>query len=211
MGHVRRIVEDLLDLRRELRRVRQDLVPVLGQDGVGWIPQGRLELGVEQRRAPVGCLELGEARVGARRTGLAALASDGQVDLSWDANTEINLDGYNVHRSTVMGGPYSQLNGTLLRSPLYTDLSVINGTTYYYVVTAVNTIPLESSNSLEVQAIDAEGWGRLAVGYRADLTVVDHDPLGDDATKLLETTVELTMVDGEIVFTSEGGRFNDAR
>ena len=85
-------------------------------------------------------------------TGLVAVASDGQVDLSWDANGEVNFDGYNIYRSTVMGGPYSQLNGPLLRTPVYSDTAVSNGTTYFYVVTAVNTIPLESGNSLEVQA-----------------------------------------------------------
>jgi predicted amidohydrolase YtcJ len=71
--------------------------------------------------------------------------------------------------------------------------------------------PLEALLGFTVwpaQAIDAEGWGRLAVGYRADLAVVDHDPLADDAAGLLDTTVELTMVDGKVVYTAEDGRFH---
>jgi predicted amidohydrolase YtcJ len=71
--------------------------------------------------------------------------------------------------------------------------------------------PLEALLGFTVwpaQTIRAEGWGRLATGYRADLVIVDHDPLGEDASELLETSVELTMVDGEIVYTPRGGRFS---
>jgi predicted amidohydrolase YtcJ len=71
--------------------------------------------------------------------------------------------------------------------------------------------PLEALLGFTVwpaRAIEAEGWGRLAVGYRADLAIVDRDPLADDVERLLDTTVELTMVDGEVVYTSEAGRFS---
>lgn len=74
--------------------------------------------------------------------------------------------------------------------------------------------PLEALLGFTVwpaRAIDAEGWGRLAVGYRADLAIVDRDPLGEDPADLLRTQVELTMVDGEIVYTPEGGRFGTER
>ena len=71
--------------------------------------------------------------------------------------------------------------------------------------------PLEALLGFTVwpaKTIHAEGWGRLATGYRADLVIVDRDPLGEDAHDLLETTVQLTMVDGEIVYTPRGGRFS---
>ena len=56
------------------------------------------------------------------------------------------------------------------------------------------------------RAIDADAWGTLGVGQRADLLVVDRDPLSVDAPSLLDTEVRLTMVDGEIVYDapSEG-------
>ncbi len=63
--------------------------------------------------------------------------------------------------------------------------------------------PLEALLGFTVwpaRAIDAEAWGTLAVGSRADLVVVDRDPLSVDASRLLDTTVQMTMVDGEIVF-----------
>lgn len=50
------------------------------------------------------------------------------------------------------------------------------------------------------EAIDVPQWGTLGVGSRADLVVVDHDPLTGDAAALLDTRVMMTVVDGEVVF-----------
>lgn len=58
------------------------------------------------------------------------------------------------------------------------------------------------------QVIGASGWGQLAVGSRADLIIVDRDPLAEDAASLLDTRVELTMVDGKVVYTDDDGRFS---
>jgi len=88
-------------------------------------------------------------------TGLAATPGDSQVSLDWNDNAEPDVVGYNVYRSETSGGPYSQVNGTLLATSDYLDLGVINGTTYYYVVTAVDSatpIPNESGNSSEASA-----------------------------------------------------------
>lgn len=85
--------------------------------------------------------------------GLNAVASDGSVSLSWNANTEPDLSGYNVYRSTISGGPYALLNGALVATNAYIDNAVVNGTTHFYVVTAVNTGAEESTNSSEVSAM----------------------------------------------------------
>ena len=49
-------------------------------------------------------------------TGLVATAGDGSVSLNWDDNTEPDLAGYNVYRSTTASGPYSKINGPLVAS-----------------------------------------------------------------------------------------------
>ena len=84
---------------------------------------------------------------------LWALAGDAMVHLDWDDNTEEDVNGYNVFRSTTSGSGYTRLNTSLMSSSDYTDYTVSNDTMYYYVVTAVDTNENESSNSVEACAL----------------------------------------------------------
>jgi hypothetical protein len=84
--------------------------------------------------------------------GLSAMSGIGIVMLNWNDNSEPDFNGYNVYRSTTQGTGYVNLNSSLLNSSDYTDTDIVNGTTYYYVVTAVDTGGLESVNSGEVSA-----------------------------------------------------------
>ena len=80
-------------------------------------------------------------------SGVAARANSRTVNLTW--NPSIGATNYNVKRSLISGGPY-----TLTGSPTgtnFTDSTVISGTNYYYVVSAVNANG-ESANSAEVVA-----------------------------------------------------------
>jgi hypothetical protein len=74
------------------------------------------------------------------------------VSLSWTASTSV-VSGYNVYRSTTSGTGYSKVNGSLVAAVNYTDSSVANGTTYYYVTKAVDSSGNESSNSNEAAAV----------------------------------------------------------
>jgi hypothetical protein len=80
-------------------------------------------------------------------TNLAATAGDSVVNLTWTASS--SATSYNVKRSTTKGGPYTQV--ATATSPFYSDTSAVNGTTYYYVVSAVNAAG-ESANSAQVSA-----------------------------------------------------------
>lgn len=80
-------------------------------------------------------------------TGLIAIPASGQVLLSW--NPSDGATHYNVKRSTTSGGPYTVIAGPTL--PAYTDDDVVNGTTYYYVVSADGVLG-ESANSSEVSS-----------------------------------------------------------
>ena len=70
----------------------------------------------------------------------------GQVSLTWSAVA--TATSYNVKRATTSGAE-TNIAATAFTS--YTDASVANGTTYYYVVSAVNNIG-EGTNSAEVTA-----------------------------------------------------------
>jgi hypothetical protein len=91
-------------------------------------------------------------------TGLTATAGDQSVALEWTdtANaTNANLAGYNVYRSTTSGGPYNtKVNSTLVAkgTTSFTDTGPTNGTTYFYVVRAVNTSGTESPDSNQASA-----------------------------------------------------------
>lgn len=86
--------------------------------------------------------------------GLQAVASNRRVDLTWLPNEEDDLEGYRVYRSTGEQGPFARLTTELLTDPAYSDAGVVNGTTYYYHVTALDDagIPNESNPSETVPA-----------------------------------------------------------
>ena len=58
-----------------------------------------------------------------------------------------------MYRSTASGGPYAQITPLPLASAAYTDGSVATGTTYFYVVRAVDTRNNVSGNSNQAAAI----------------------------------------------------------
>lgn len=70
--------------------------------------------------------------------------------LNWDDNVEGDLASYRVKRGTVTGGPYTTI-ATVIGSS-YVDGTAAPGTTYYYVVTAVDTFGNESGVSNEADA-----------------------------------------------------------
>jgi len=80
-------------------------------------------------------------------TGLTATPGNGQVALAWNASA--GATSYNVKRSTTSGGPYATIASPTTNS--YTNTGLSNGTTYYYVVSAVNAAG-ESANSSQVSA-----------------------------------------------------------
>src|SRR6185369_12433842 len=79
-------------------------------------------------------------------TGTGMAAPQHHVDLSWSASAS-TVSGYNIYRSTTSGGGYVKLNSSLNVGTGYTDNSVVAGSTYFYVTTAVDSSGTESSYS----------------------------------------------------------------
>jgi hypothetical protein len=69
------------------------------------------------------------------------------VSLSWTASASPDVIGYNIYRGTASAGPYSKINSSLNAGTTYSDNSVADGQTYYYVSTAVNSNNQESAYS----------------------------------------------------------------
>ena len=82
-------------------------------------------------------------------TGTGTAASTHTVSLTWNASTSTNISGYNVYRAVYNNscGSYGKINSVLNTGTLYTDSGVVNGSSYCYATTAVNTSNEESSYS----------------------------------------------------------------
>src|SRR6266550_1467946 len=103
--------------------------------------------------------------------GLTANAGDAQVSLSWPAS--VGANGYHVKRAKIDGGPYETFacpSGTSV-----VDSGLVNGTTYYYTVSAAYTggpdAGGESANSVQASATPQGGTPMVQV-------TVETNPLG---------------------------------
>jgi hypothetical protein len=85
-------------------------------------------------------------------TGTGTAPPAHSVALSWTASTSPNIASYNIYRSTTSGSSYTQIGSVTAPTTTYTDNSVTDGTTYYYVTTAVNSDNQESANSNQATA-----------------------------------------------------------
>ncbi len=79
-------------------------------------------------------------------TGLVATPGNGLVNLTWTATPGATT--YQLKRSTAAGGPFTTLLSNIL-TPAAADTSAVDGTTYFYVVSAINAGG-ESANSAAV-------------------------------------------------------------
>ena len=90
---------------------------------------------------------------------LTAVAGNGPLHVTLNWSAVATATNYNVYRSPVQGGGYSRIvTGNV--STNYTDTNVTSGSTYYYVVTAVDALGNESAYSNEANATPA-----LPIGY----------------------------------------------
>lgn len=87
---------------------------------------------------------------------LTATEGHRRVTLNWSKVS--GAESYTVKRATKSDGPYSTVASNL-RAPSFTDKGLKNGTSYYYVVTAVNSQGA-SPNSAQVKATPSKDRGR---------------------------------------------------
>ena len=122
----------------------------------------------------VGCLDDSPTSTEAKDTtapqspaNVIAETGDKSVLIAWNKGDENDLNGYNIYRKSQSNAIYTKINSSLIpksTNPSYLDTSgLVNGTTYFYVVTAVDDSGNESDNSVEVSAVPGIKTGSLSV------------------------------------------------
>jgi hypothetical protein len=71
-------------------------------------------------------------------SGLTAHLNEGHVQLSWWGST--GASSYTVKRASSSNGPYTLMQSGITHPLTFTDVSLVNGATGYYVVTAVTPL-----------------------------------------------------------------------
>jgi hypothetical protein len=92
---------------------------------------------VESERSEPACVTLTDTFPPGPPTGLRAVASEGIINLIWDANVEADLDGYFLLRGPAPGDELIPITTTAMRETAFED-RVPPGTRFVYAVQAVD-------------------------------------------------------------------------
>jgi fibronectin type 3 domain-containing protein len=127
--------------------------------------------------------------------GVSASAGNGQVTVSWSASG--GATSYNVFRSTTAGGEGTTPIVSGITTTSYTNTGLVNGTAYFYKVSAVNSFGA-SAQSAEVTAtpsVPASGAISIACGNGTVGTfVADTDYSGGSASSGTTTAIDTSHV-----------------
>lgn len=137
--------------------------------------------------------------------GVRLKPDEGNIVITWFPNTESDLAGYNVYRSSSPNEPHARINAGLLHSsthPPYLDsFGVVQDRIYHYVVTAVDGEGNESAKSVEVTTAamrlalepsidllpdDIQGWAATGIARRFDNPALLSLLIGEEADTLAE-------------------------
>ncbi len=139
-------------------------------------------------------------------TNLGATPGNAQVSLGWTAAS--GATGYNVKRSTTNGGPYTNV-ATNVSGTSFVNTGLTNGTTYYYVVTAVNASG-ESGVSTQVSATPSASGGD---GVTVTSAVASASPWYNELQVRLGNSAPITALTVTVVVqrttgVSHSGQYN---
>jgi chitin-binding protein len=142
-------------------------------------------------------------------TGLAAVPGNGQVALTWSAVS--GATGYNVKRSTTNGGPYSNVNTSPVTATSFTNTGLANGTTYFYVVTAVNASgesPVSTQVSATPQAPTGDTGGVTVTSAVPNSSAWFNEQQVRVANTAAITALSITVVVQRTTGISHSGQYN---
>lgn len=127
--------------------------------------------------------------------GVNSITGDYEVEITWLANTEGDLDGYRVYRNDDPDGYFNRI-ATLGRSRTsFVDRDVTNGETYYYAVAAFDHAGNESDLSYDLVFDTPRPEGR---GLRLTSSTADPRDAGYDFSA--RRVVDLQDLEADIYY-----------
>ena len=137
------------------------------------------------------------------------MSSFSRIMVQWQIPTDNGgspVTNYSIYRGTTSGGE-SHL-ATIGNVLTYTDLNVVNGQRYYYVVTAINAIG-EGNFSLEVSAVPVDRPSQplnlVAVGGDGEVVLTWDPPTTDNGTPVTNYYVYRSVSPGPEVLLDNIG------
>ncbi|MAL17920.1 MAG: hypothetical protein CL667_09415 [Balneola sp.] len=90
-------------------------------------------------------------------TGITASRDIGSVILNWDANSDTDLQGYEIYRSVEPVDNYVSVSNGVQTETSFTDNDITNAVTYYYRVASVDDNGTQTrSDSVAIKAISTQ-------------------------------------------------------
>ncbi len=107
--------------------------------------------------------------------GLISYTGDNAIELYWNASPEPDVAGYRVYVALAPAGQYQLIGSTVQRH--FVDLDAVNGTTYYYTVTAYDFTGNESRLAADViyDTPRPEGHDVIIDDYRTYPNLAGYD------------------------------------
>lgn len=164
----------------------------------GTIARGQVKAATATLTSLVGPLTVYISEFRSVPYGLTAVPGKGCVDLSWRSYQEdgFALIGYRIYRSTTSRVGYTRLVTVPGTQTTYRDTQVVVGTTYYYVITAVDSDDEETPFSREVNA--------TPLGTFAGAITVGPNPVGTDGGAFFYVLPDGTRMAAVLIFDIAG-------
>ena len=133
---------------------------------------------------------------------LMGMHGDSVIQLNYTAPAGA-VTYYNIKRATVSGGPYTTISAPgAVTGMTYTDTSVVNGTTYYYVVSAVSangeSLPSNQATVLagfiETNLVAVPGNGLVTLTFDPLIGAGDYNVYESTDPNAAQTTGAYTYV-----------------
>ena len=130
---------------------------------------------------------------------LTMMNTSGEVELNWGVSADI-IEGYHVYRASNISGPYLRLNGALVTSVDFTDITPLGGTNYYMVrAQKLETVASGTYLNLSQGTYGTSPSQEVELFVSSPMGSIASPLLGTNTYSLYDSSVIAEMIDSEII------------